>query len=127
MVPPAVKTRMGAEMLFTRLDPYCLTVTITAACHPSGIALSSTTRTVWSAHRIVAAAQRAHEREPRSDVFPTDAEHTPMRPGRVAETCSRRNLAGLTVKPLSCAARALVPEPKRRAACLHVRRAMQAA
>ena len=35
--------------------------------------------------------------------------------------------ARLTEKALSCAARALVPKPARRAACLHVSRAMQAA
>jgi len=33
----------------------------------------------------------------------------------------------LTDQTLSCAARALVPKPERHAACLHVRRAMQAA
>jgi hypothetical protein len=35
--------------------------------------------------------------------------------------------AGLTAKALSCAARAHVPKSERHAACLHVRRAMQAA
>jgi hypothetical protein len=34
---------------------------------------------------------------------------------------------GLTAQTLSCTARAHVPKPTRRAACLHVRRAMQAA
>jgi len=33
----------------------------------------------------------------------------------------------LTVRPLSCAARARVPKPTRRTACTHVSRAMQAA
>jgi hypothetical protein len=36
-------------------------------------------------------------------------------------------VAGLTEQALSCAARAHVPKPERRAACLHVSRAMQAA
>jgi hypothetical protein len=46
---------------------------------------------------------------------------------RAGETCSRRDLAGLTAHTLSCAARARVTKPTRHAACLHVRRAMQAA
>jgi len=45
----------------------------------------------------------------------------------VGERCGRRDVVGLTEKALSCAARALVPKPARRAACLHVSRAMQAA
>jgi hypothetical protein len=36
-------------------------------------------------------------------------------------------VVGLTTKALSCAARARVPKPERRAACLHLKRAMQAA
>ena len=36
-------------------------------------------------------------------------------------------LVRLTAQTLSCAARAHGPKPERRAACLHVRRAMQAA
>jgi hypothetical protein len=36
-------------------------------------------------------------------------------------------LVGLTAHALSCAARAHVPKPQRRAACMHVSRAMQAA
>ena len=42
-------------------------------------------------------------------------------------TCGRRDLTGLTVKRLTRAARARVPKPMRRTACLHVSRAMQAA
>jgi hypothetical protein len=40
---------------------------------------------------------------------------------------SFRGVVGLTAKALSCAARAHVPKPERRAACLHVKGAMQAA
>jgi hypothetical protein len=44
-----------------------------------------------------------------------------------ATSSNRERWVGLTVQPLSCAARAHVPEPTRRAACLHVSRAMRAA
>jgi len=47
--------------------------------------------------------------------------------GWVGETCTRRDVAGLTAQTLSCAARAHVPKPTRRSACTHVSRAMQAA
>jgi hypothetical protein len=39
----------------------------------------------------------------------------------------QKMMVGLTAHTLSCAARARVPKPTRRAACLHVSRAMQAA
>ena len=45
----------------------------------------------------------------------------------MGETSGWRTVAGLTVKRLTRAARAHVPKPTRRTACLHVSRAMQAA
>jgi hypothetical protein len=47
--------------------------------------------------------------------------------GGRGKSAAARVVVGLTEQALSCAARAYVPKPQRRAACLHVRRAMQAA
>jgi len=59
---------MGAEMLFTCSDPHCSTGTITAACRPSGIALSSTTRSLGgspdSCGGAAGAWKRAAQRRP---------------------------------------------------------------
>ena len=43
----------------------------------------------------------------------------------VVETCGRRDVAGLTVKRLTRAARALVATAARRAACLHLKCAVR--
>jgi len=47
--------------------------------------------------------------------------------GWVGELCGRKDRAGLTVKRLTRAAKALVATAARHAACPHLKRAMQAA